>query len=42
MKAKITEVLNKLELNDSRPSKLETYQFLELMAAFNNEGIHFK
>ena len=40
-KAVIEEVLNETDLSDKRASKTDLDQFLSLLLAFNQRGIHF-
>lgn len=41
MKDFVLGVLVKLEMNDSRSAKMSQDDFLKLLAAFNEEGVHF-
>lgn len=41
MKAKVEELLAKLELSDARAARLSIDDFLNMLATFNEAGIHF-
>jgi len=41
MKDKIHDILVKSGYNDKRSNKLELEDFLAILKAFNEEGIHF-
>ena len=41
MKAKVLGILDSVGLSDARGAKLDHDDFLRLLAAFNEAGIHF-
>lgn len=41
MKTKVLEILDSVGLSEARASKMDHDDFLKLLAAFNQAGIHF-